>query len=100
MNQKNEHNKEQSGIHVLIEGRVQGVGFRHFTRLNAHRLGVHGWVRNRDDGRVEIRAEGAKYRLEQFIKKVRKGPTHSWVQNVDIEWKPATGEFHSFYVRY
>ncbi len=100
MDKKSERDREQKAVHVIVDGRVQGVGFRHFTRLNAQRLGVHGWVRNREDGTVEIQAEGAAYRLRKFLKQVRKGPTHSWVQNVDVEWEEPGGESYGFRVRY
>jgi acylphosphatase len=100
MNENSERSKEQKAVHVIVDGRVQGVGFRHFTRNNAQRLGVRGWVRNREDGTVEIQAEGAEYRLKQFLKKIREGPTHSWVQNVDVEWQATKGESHGFRVRY
>jgi acylphosphatase len=100
MNEKSSQDKKLKAVHVIVEGRVQGVGFRHFTRHNAQRLGVHGWIRNRDDGSVEIQAEAARYRLKQFLKQVRKGPTHSWVQNVDVEWKTPQGESYGFRVRY
>jgi acylphosphatase len=100
MAKSSDQEKENKAIHVIVDGRVQGVGFRHFTRNNAHRLGVHGWVRNRDDGTVEIQAEAARYRLKQFLEQIRKGPTHSWVQDVDVEWEEPKGESYGFRVRY
>ena len=101
MNKKsNQEENKQKAVHVIVEGRVQGVGFRHFTRLNAQRLGVHGWVRNRENGNVEIQAEGTEDRLKQFLKKVRKGPSQSWVREVDVEWESPKGESYGFRVRY
>lgn len=100
MNKRTDQQKEEKAVHAIVDGRVQGVGFRHFTRNTAQRLGIHGWVRNREDGTVEIQAEGADYRLRKFLKQVRKGPTHAWVQNVDVEWEEPQGEFYRFRVRY
>jgi acylphosphatase len=76
------------------------VGFRHFTRHNAGRHGVVGWVRNNDDGTVEIWAEGTENRLKAFIKEIRRGPSHAWVKDIDLSWESPKGESHSFRVRY
>jgi acylphosphatase len=82
----------QTGTHrtveLVVHGRVQGVGFRYYTRACAQRSGVVGWVRNREDGTVEIRAEATEERLRQFIQAVRRGPSHSDVTRVDLTWDP------------
>jgi acylphosphatase len=69
-------------IHVLIAGRVQGVGFRWFARVSARRLGLNGWVRNRPDGTVEIAAEGPQEKLDQFLREMRRGPDAAHVETV------------------
>lgn len=84
---------------MTVHGLVQGVGFRYYVRVNAQRLGVYGWVRNRDDGNVEIWAEGTEERLNSFIGKVRQGPTHSQVDRVDLNWSEPTGRNRSFRIR-
>ena len=57
-----------------VRGRVQGVGFRYFTRATAVQLGLIGFVRNRVDGDVELEAEGEPAHLDQLAGAVRKGP--------------------------
>jgi acylphosphatase len=84
---------------MTVHGRVQGVGFRYYTRTNAQRLGVYGWVRNRADGAVEIWAEGTEDRLRSFIGKIREGPTHGIVDRVDLDWAEPTGEDRTFRIR-
>lgn len=58
---------------MVVEGHVQGVGYRWFVRESARRLGLSGWVRNRDDGSVELEAEGAAEVLETFVGELRTG---------------------------
>jgi acylphosphatase len=71
-----------SGRHYHISGRVQGVGFRHFTWLAANRIGLSGWVRNRVDGSVEVKAWGPESRLTQFRAELESGPRYSNVDEV------------------
>jgi len=68
--------------HVVVLGRVQGVGFREFTRTIAQRLGIAGWVRNRDDGGVELAAAGNPSQIETLLAAVRRGPAGGNVQEV------------------
>jgi acylphosphatase len=69
----------------LISGRVQGVGFRYFTEAAAAREGLHGWVRNLPDGRVEIEVEGEAEAVERFERHVRHGPPGARVSDVDVD---------------
>jgi acylphosphatase len=85
-------------LHVTVEGRVQGVGFRSFVQENAVLLGVTGWVRNRWNGAVELLAEGSQQNLEKFLQIVQRGPRAAFVSDVSIEWLSATGEFRDFRV--
>lgn len=85
-------------VHALVEGVVQGVGFRWFTMKHARHLSVQGWVRNLADGRVELVAEGSREQLEQLLARVREGPPGSRVRNVITEWSEASGEFAEFQV--
>ena len=75
-----------SAVHIIADGRVQGVGFRFFVRQHASSLGLTGWVRNCIDGKVEIHAEGEHATLELFIGHVRQGPTFGHVDDLVIEW--------------
>lgn len=69
----------------VISGRVQGVGFRYFTQDAARREGLHGFVRNNDDGTVEAVAEGESAALERFERALRRGPSRSRVEQVMID---------------
>jgi acylphosphatase len=70
-------------MHVVVKGRVQGVGFRWFVREAALELELAGWVRNRPDGGVEIAADGDDVRIERFRVLLREGPPHAMVASVD-----------------
>ena len=69
--------------HVLVRGRVQGVGFRWFVREHARALRLAGWVRNRPDGMVELEVEGRPERLEELMARVAEGPDGAVVAAVD-----------------
>jgi len=86
-------------LHAIVEGRVQGVGFRAFVEDNAFRLKLKGWVRNRWNGTVEVSAEGERQNLEKFLAILRRGPGAAFVAEVSYEWQEATGEFSHFSVR-
>ncbi len=88
-----------SRLHVLIEGRVQGVGFRYFVQDKAMELHVTGWVRNRWDGSVEVVAEGERLQLESLLTALRRGPRGSLVLGVKPDWLPASEEFTGFHIR-
>jgi acylphosphatase len=74
-----------SARRYLIGGRVQGVGFRAFTEWQAAIEGLHGWVRNLPDGRVEITAEGDAEALQRFEQHLRHGPPGARVTGIDVE---------------
>jgi acylphosphatase len=90
---------EKMRLHVVVRGRVQGVGFRAFVVDNGLALGVTGWARNRWDGSVEVVAEGTRNNLNALLTALRRGPRMSNVTEVEQEWKPASGEFKSFGVK-
>ncbi len=69
----------------LISGRVQGVGFRHFTYRTARELNVNGTVRNLSDGRVEVVAQADPDTLERFYRKLSKGPQFALVTDIETE---------------
>jgi acylphosphatase len=68
----------------LIRGRVQGVGFRYFVELAAHQLGLTGWVRNLDDGRVEVYASGEESKIEELNGRLWRGPRWADVRGVEV----------------
>jgi acylphosphatase len=68
--------------------------------MNAQRVGVVGWVRNREDGTVEVYAEGTAKRLRQLISALNRGPTHAHVARVEVTWTTPAGEARSFHIRY
>ncbi len=87
-------------IEVYVEGVVQGVGFRYFTRRVARELGVKGYVKNLPDGRVFIVAEGDEGQIEKFLSMIRKGPPLAIVKKVHVAEAEAKGEFEDFTIRY
>jgi acylphosphatase len=83
---------------MVVSGRVQGVFFRSAAE-QARALGIVGYVRNRDDGSVEIVAEGDRNALEIFAAWARRGPTSARVEDLRIEWSDAGDEFERFKIR-
>ena len=69
-------------VRVEVSGVVQGVGFRWFARETAQRLGLAGWVRNRDDGCVEVAAEGDEHQVRQLLAALERGPRGARVERV------------------
>ena len=67
----------------IVRGRVQGVGYRYFAQTWAVEVGVTGWVRNRDDGNVEVFANGTLQQLDEFAGRLRQGPRFSDVRGVE-----------------
>ncbi|MCO7175649.1 acylphosphatase [Sporolactobacillus kofuensis] len=83
-------------LHLIVEGRVQAVGFRYFTWQTANVYRISGWVRNRDDGSVEIAAEGEETEINQFVKTIKKGSPFSRVKHVDIYEYTEPKNYHLF----
>ncbi len=83
---------------LRVWGLVQGVFFRASTEERALALGVAGWVRNRDDGSVEIEAEGPKSSVEALASWARRGPPAARVDAVDVEEIPARSDETGFRV--
>ena len=82
---------------LAITGLVQGVWYRESMRLEAERLGVTGWVRNRADGSVEAVVQGTPAAVEAMTRWAKRGPEQARVERVDVA--PADGEFASFQKR-
>jgi len=86
-------------VHIIISGYVQGVCFRYFTKIEARKLGLKGFVKNLPNGDVEVTAEGNKKEINELINFCRKGPALSGVANLKIEYEKFKGEFNDFTVR-
>ena len=89
-----------AGVQIVVEGMVQGVGFRYFVLGEARQLNLKGFVRNLPNNNVEIYSEGDRGLLEELIKSVKVGPRLSSVTNLQIEWKEYSGKYKSFDVTY
>ena len=83
-------------LHAMVHGDVQGVGFRYFVQRKAQQLGLRGWVRNNEDGTVELVAEGGRPELEQLERAVKDGPRLARVERVETLWSAATGGLDRF----
>ena len=87
-------------VHVFVTGRVQGVGFRAYTQHHAATLGLVGFVRNLDDGRVEAVVEGPAAKVGELLKLIASGPRAARVEKLDTADEPAEGAFETFEVWY
>jgi acylphosphatase len=87
-------------VHIYVSGHVQGVFFRAHTQEIAQRLNLVGWVKNLDDGRVEIVAEGSDNDLQKLIEWCWQGPPGARVDDVEIKYEEPTEEFKNFEIRY
>ncbi|MBD3615271.1 MAG: acylphosphatase [Gracilimonas sp.] len=85
--------------HIFISGRVQGVGFRHFTKKNAEALGVKGWVKNLPDKRVEAIFQGSEEKVDDLIQRCKKGPVASFVQDIKVRDAKDETVYKSFEVK-
>jgi acylphosphatase len=83
----------------VIAGRVQGVGFRVFTEAAAAREGVHGFVRNLPDGRVEAFVEGDQEAVDRVELKLRRGPAGARIESVEVEPAAPTYRATGFFIR-
>jgi acylphosphatase len=90
---------ELQRMHLVISGRVQGVGFRASAYDEARSLGLTGWVRNLASGEVELIAEGKRENLDIFLAWTHIGPPGSRVTDLREDWSKATGEFSAFRIR-
>jgi acylphosphatase len=87
------------GRRFVITGRVQGVGFRYFTRDAAMREGVTGWVANRADGCVEVYVEGEAEAVTRVERDIRRGPPGARVEAVQVETEEPAGAYARFDIR-
>ena len=86
-------------VRIIVRGLVQGVGFRYFAMQLARDYGLTGWVRNREDGSVEVEAEGEELIVRSYIKDLGLGPRNAEVTGVDVETLPPGQARKGFDVR-
>ena len=89
---------EKCRLRAIVEGHVQGVGFRYFVLEEAIQLGLTGWVRNTWRGPVEVLAEGERAALDRLLQALQRGPGSAYVSEVHQDWESASGEYNSFMV--
>lgn len=85
---------------IVVEGMVQGVGYRYFAQRRAEGLGLGGYVMNLRDGRVRVRVEGDREIIEAYVRDLEKGPPLARVEKVSVSWVPPTGKHRGFTVRF
>lgn len=83
-------------LHLYVSGRVQGVGFRYWTKRNARKLELKGWVKNNSDGRVEALVQGEKSQVDRLLKKLAVGPFTAEVKSIEASWEEITETFEGF----
>ncbi|WP_054636640.1 acylphosphatase [Thalassobacillus sp. C254] len=84
---------------VLVYGRVQGVGFRRYARKNAVKYRIKGWVRNNENGTVEIIVQGLPSRIGQFIGKILIGPKRAKVDSIEVSPIKGRINYRDFEIR-
>ncbi|MEN9561537.1 MAG: hypothetical protein RIQ56_810 [Candidatus Parcubacteria bacterium] len=86
-------------LRAIVSGIVQGVMYRAFTKSEAVRLGICGYVKNVPNGTVEVLGQGSRETLESFVALLEKGPTHARVSAVQVTWGEAREIFTEFIIR-
>ena len=89
-----------AAVEVLIEGYVQGVGYRYFAQRRAQDRGLTGYALNLRDGRVKIRVEGDRETIEAFVRDLETGPPLARVERFTVNPMPYTGQYRDFSVRF
>lgn len=87
-------------VHIIVEGRVQGVNFRYYVLRKANELGINGYVRNLKDGDVEILAQGTRDSIDKLIEYVKSNPGSSFVTNLDVNWEEPKTYFSKFQIKF
>jgi acylphosphatase len=90
---------KNNAFSAKVRGRVQGVGFRYSAVREAKRLRLSGWVKNCEDGNVEVWAEGPQDKLDLFLKWLHRGPEYSRIDSVRMEDEVPRG-YVEFFVEY
>jgi acylphosphatase len=85
---------------IIVNGLVQGVGYRYFVVREAQKLGLKGYTQNLYTGEVLTVVEGEKAIVNEMIKKLRVGPSHASVKSCKVDWQEPKNEFTDFEVRF
>ena len=85
---------------ILVNGLVQGVGFRYFVMREAEKLNLMGYVKNLYTGEVLSVVEGEKIFVEEFFLKLKVGPMYAHVKNASIQWSEYKSEFSTFEIKH
>ncbi len=85
---------------VLFMGRVQGIGFRYACRSLAKGFSVTGHVRNLDDGRVELTAEGERPEIEAFLEAILESHLKPFIRQHTVDWIPPSGQWRDFHIEH
>jgi len=88
--------QDKARAHIIVSGRVQGVFFRAYAKQKADQLDIFGWVKNTDDGRVELIIEGDKAKVSRMVDWLEAGPKSANVENIEVEPEVYQGEFADF----
>ena len=86
--------------HIIVSGRVQGVGYRYSVCNNARRMELTGWVKNLLSDEVEIEVEGPKGLVETFIQELWTGNSWATVRNVEVNWDRYRGKYNGFNITF
>jgi len=86
-------------VNIIISGDVQGVFFRAFVRDKANNLGLKGYVKNIEDGKVEAIVEGHEAKINKLVEICKEGPVGSRIEKIEVKIKPYKGEFKEFKIR-
>lgn len=89
---------EPNALHAIVEGRVQGVGFRAHVAEVAQSLDLTGWVRNKGDTQVEVWAEGPQSNLDKLLAYLQRGPSMAYVSGVRTDHPQPEGKYKQFMV--
>jgi len=87
-------------FHILIQGDIQGIGFRSWIKREAEKLHIVGWVKNREDGTVEAVVQGDGENVKKIIDLSKKGPEVAWVESVTVTENPINPDLLLFEVVY
>ncbi len=92
--------KELKRSEIIVNGLVQGVGFRYFVLQTAQKLGLKGYTKNLFTGEVLTVVEGEKFLIEELYNKLKTGPRYADVRNASIIWSEYKNEFKTFEITY
>ena len=91
---------EMKQLQATVYGRVQGVSFRYYTTQKANDFNITGWVMNKQNGTVEVVAEGSENNLNALLDFLLVGSPAATVDRVEHQWTTATGQFTTFKTKY